>query len=69
MNTEVGPAKQREYVYVGEAIPPLTEAANADFLLLMREAVIFSLEKRQVLTQAQRKRCVELLGQHRTIHG
>ena len=50
-----------DYVYVGKLLPMLNEAENADLLLLIKKAVIFSLEKRKLLTMTQRKRCIDIL--------
>ncbi|MCD8355681.1 MAG: hypothetical protein LUE11_03805 [Clostridia bacterium] len=55
--------KHREFVYIGEPVPQLKEQEHGDFLLLVQESVLFSLEKRGLLSQAQRENAVQLLEQ------
>ena len=61
MSVEVQCLLNSEYIYVGKPLPMLNEMENADFLLLIKESVIFSLEKRKLLTMAQRKKCIDIL--------
>lgn len=48
----------REFVYAGEPVPELNEREHAAFFLNMQKAVIWSLEKRNLLTAAQRECCL-----------
>lgn len=36
-------------------------SAHCDFLMLLEEAVVYSLENRGLLTESQRKECIALL--------
>ena len=57
--------KHREFVYVGEPIPELNEREYAAFLMNIQRAILLSLEKRNLLTASQRKRCLlEIEKQH-----
>lgn len=58
---EVHTAKHREFIYVGDPIPQLSEREHAAFLVSMQKAVLYSLEKRELLTSSQRERCFEKL--------
>lgn len=49
---------QKNYVFMGEPIPPLTRQTHAAFLLLLQEAVLYSLEKQNLLTATQRDQCI-----------
>jgi len=53
--------KHREFMYTGDNEPVINESENAAFLLQFSEAILCSLEKRQLLTMEQKKRCVEEL--------
>lgn len=60
--------KCREFVFVGDPIPELTELEHAAFLLQFQKSVLTSLRKRELLTQSQYERCVqELEIQHAAI--
>lgn len=50
--------KHREFVYVGEPVPELNEREHAAFLMNMQRSILFSLEKRNLLTASQRERCL-----------
>ncbi len=49
------------YLYTGEAVPELRKKENAAFFLNLQKAVLYSLEKRKLLTPTQRERCIERL--------
>ena len=53
--------RQREFVYVGEPIPKITEAEHADFILHYQKSVLLALVKRDLLTLPQCERCIEKL--------
>jgi len=56
--------KEREFVYVGDPIPKINEAGNADFILHYQKSILLSLVKRNLLTLSQCERCMdELEGQ------
>ncbi len=50
--------KPKEYVYVGEPVPDLMEPQYSKFLLQLQKSILYSLEKRNLLTHAQIKRCM-----------
>lgn len=50
--------KHREFVYVGESIPELNEQEHAAFLMNIQMSILLSLEKRNLLTAAQRGCCL-----------
>ncbi len=50
--------KHREFVYVGEPVPELNEREYAAFLMNIQRSILFSLEKRNLLTTSQRERCL-----------
>lgn len=50
-----------KYEYSGETSPDLNQPEYWDFLLLLQKAVVFSLEKRELLTHAQAEKCVNKL--------
>lgn len=50
--------KPKQYVYAGEPVPDLNEAKYTQFRLHLEESILFSLEKRNLLTHAQFERCV-----------
>ena len=57
--------KHREFVYVGEPVLELNEPEHAAFLMNIQTAILFSLEKRNLLTASQRERCLlELERRH-----
>ena len=58
--------KHKEYIYAGESVPEITEQEQGEFLLNVQKAILFSLEKRNLLTQAQRESCCEKLEQRRS---
>ena len=53
--------KCREFVYVGEPVPEITEQEHAEFLLLFQKSILASLKKRELLNLSQYERCVEEL--------
>ncbi|MCI8772189.1 MAG: hypothetical protein HFH73_13885 [Lachnospiraceae bacterium] len=53
--------KHREFVYVGEAVPELNEQEHAAFLFNFQKSILLSLEKRRLLTELQRERCITAL--------
>lgn len=50
--------KPKEYIYVGEPIPDLMEPQYSEFLLHLQKSILYSLEKRNFLTHAQKEHCV-----------
>lgn len=54
-------SKHRNFVYVGEPIPKIDMAKNADFVLNYQKAILLSLVKSDLLTQSQYERCIEKL--------
>lgn len=53
--------KYREFIYVGDPIPELDTQEYAAFYFHFQKAILASLQKRNLLTDAQWKRCVALL--------
>ena len=53
--------KEREFVYVGDPIPKINEAVNADFILHYQKSILLSLVKRDLLTLSQCERCMDEL--------
>lgn len=51
--------KRREFVYVGEPTPQITEQEHAAFYLHLQKSILASLEKRELLTHSQYDRCIE----------
>ena len=51
--------KCREFVYVGEPAPQITEQEHAAFYLQFQKSILASLEKRKLLTRSQYNRCIE----------
>ncbi|MDD2958368.1 MAG: hypothetical protein PHR92_07550 [Lachnospiraceae bacterium] len=49
--------KGRDFVYVGETVPQITEEEHAAFLLQLEKAILASLEKRELLDHGQYQRC------------
>ena len=57
--------KHREFIYVGVPVPDLDGQEYAAFLLNIQKGILFSLEKRKLLTSLQRERCLaELENQY-----
>ncbi len=50
--------RHTEYVYTGDPIPQINEQANMAFLVNFQKSILFSLEKRNLLTRSQREKCV-----------
>lgn len=50
--------KPKEYVYVGEPVPDLMEPQYSEFLLHLQKSILYFLEKRNLLTHAQKEHCV-----------
>ncbi|WP_310602278.1 hypothetical protein [Anaerosporobacter sp.] len=53
--------KYREFIFVGEHIPQLTEKEDEAFLLHYQNSILVSLKKRKLLSDSQYERCVEEL--------
>lgn len=53
--------KAREFVYTGEPVPELTKQEYAAFLMNLQKSILFSLEKRNLLTASSRDRCLTML--------
>ncbi|MCI8402705.1 MAG: hypothetical protein HFI38_11575 [Lachnospiraceae bacterium] len=51
--------KCREFIYVGEPSPQITEQEHAAFYLHFQKSILASLEKRNLLTHLQYSRCIE----------
>lgn len=51
--------KCREFIYVGEPVPQITEQEYAAFYLQFQKSILASLEKRKLLTRSQYIRCIE----------
>ena len=51
--------KCREFVYVGEMAPQITEQEYAAFYLQFQKSILASLKKRELLTHSQYGRCIE----------
>ncbi len=51
----------KDYSYVGDPIPQLSMKDNPDFFLIFQKAVIYSLKKRNLLTDSQCDLCIERL--------
>ena len=50
--------KPKEYIYVGETVPDLMEQQYLEFLLHLQKSILYSLEKRKLLTHVQMERCM-----------
>lgn len=50
--------KHRDFIYAGDPVPELNEQEHAAFLLNIQKSILFSLEKRKLLTPHQRERCM-----------
>ncbi len=53
--------KHREFIYVGDTAPNLDKEQYSEFILMYQKAVIVFLKKRNLLTPAQSKCCIEKL--------
>ncbi len=53
--------KSREFVYVGEHVPQITEQEHAEFYLHFQKSILASLEKRGLLTHSQYESCIDEL--------
>ena len=53
--------KHREFIYVGGPVPEINQQEHAAFLLNVQKAILFSLEKRSLLTGSQCERCLTAL--------
>ena len=53
--------EHREFEFVCDGLPEPDAREQSAFLMLLQEAILFSLEKRELLTVAQRKSIMELL--------
>ena len=51
--------KCREFVYVGEPAPQITEQEHTAFYLQFHKSILASLKKRELLTHSQYERCIE----------
>ena len=49
----------RNFVYVGEPIPPIDSTKNVDFIFGMQKAMLLSLVKRKLLTTSQMEQVLE----------
>lgn len=49
--------KNKEYVYIGEPLPELNWQEHAQFLTHLEKAVLYSLEKRVLISRSERERC------------
>ncbi len=49
--------QHREFVYTGEPFPKLDDPEYAAFLTEVQKAILWSLEKRKLLTPTQREQC------------
>lgn len=54
-------AAHRDFEMVRDGGAGRELSAHCDFLMLLEEAVVYSLEKRELLTESQRKECMALL--------
>lgn len=53
--------KHREFTYVGSPVPYLNEQEHHAFFLNFQQAVLLSLEQKNLLTHSQYERCVNTL--------
>lgn len=56
----------KAYVYAGEPIPDLNRLEQADFLLLLKKSILYSLEKRNLINPCQRDRCLREIAEVHT---
>lgn len=50
--------KPKECVYVGEPVPDLMKPQYSKFLLHLQKSILYSLEKRNLLTHVQKECCI-----------
>lgn len=50
--------KHRDYVYTGESHPELNFQDHAQFLTQLEKAILYSLEKRVLISPSERERCI-----------
>ena len=48
--------KPKAYGYIGEPIPSLNGPEHAEFLALLEKSVLYSLEKRNLISRSERDR-------------
>ncbi len=48
----------REFFYAGEDVPELNSRESREFLFNIQKALLLSLEKRMLITTAQREQCI-----------
>lgn len=53
--------RYREFIYVGEPVPNITEQEYTAFLLQFQKAILASLEKRELIDHSQYVRCADEL--------
>lgn len=51
--------KCREFVYVGEPAPQITEQEHTAFYLQFQKSILASLKNRELLTHSQYEHCIE----------
>ena len=51
----------REFWYVGDNTPEITEQEYSEFLLQLQKAILASLKKRELLNHSQYGRCLDEL--------
>lgn len=56
----------REFIYIGDPIPELSEPEHAEFLINIQRSILLSLEQRKLLTASQRERCLVELETNKT---
>ena len=49
---------------MGEPVPDLMEPKYSEFLIHLQKSILYSLEKRNLLTHSQTKRCVMEIEKH-----
>lgn len=49
--------EDKEYVYTGESLPELNFQEHAQFLTHLEKAILYSLEKRVLISPSERERC------------
>ena len=60
--------KYTEYVYTGAPIPQISEQEHTAFFMNIQRAILFSLEKRNLLTRSQREKCESELEKQYSEH-
>ncbi len=53
--------KCRDFIYVGEPAPQITEQEYTAFYMHLQKSILASLEKRELLTHSQYIRCIEAI--------